>query len=380
MNNTARITLTSFLAYFSMSSMLAPIGLVSAPMAAHFGIDVTQATEAFGALTTGILIGAVLALFVLDRAPLRALFCGLYASFTIALIIMSHGAELPTVRVCLAVIGIASGLGLPAAALTITATYNDAQRSSMLVMTDGAFSVAGFIMPLLTLSLIARGYLWSTIYIVAACITLLLILLAVFSRFPTPERDATSTDPRQWPASVWLIIGALFLYTLGQYAMTWWLPNHLTTSYDAAPQIAGKVVERFWQGMFIAQLLVAWWVLSAGTMRVLRIGAVTGMLGTFPLWLVTDAGTVGWLALLWGVANLGLLKMMLSFATQQIPTPSARLVSFILLGATCGTAVSPFVSSAIVANAGTIAVLWFASGCYVAMSALILIATRRSTA
>ncbi|MEL6871032.1 MAG: MFS transporter TsgA, partial [Pseudomonadota bacterium] len=138
MNNKMRITAASFLAYFSMSAMLAPIGILSSPMASHFGIDVTDATESFSALTGGILIGAVGALLVLDRLALRTVFCISYAVFAIALLIITQGAELGLVRGCLGAIGIASGLGLPAAALTITASYNDAQRSSMLVMTDGA--------------------------------------------------------------------------------------------------------------------------------------------------------------------------------------------------------------------------------------------------
>ena len=73
MSNTQRITLASFLAYFVMSGMLAPIGIVSAPLAAHFGLPVTTVTAGFGWLTVGILVGAVIAWFSFERGTLRAI-------------------------------------------------------------------------------------------------------------------------------------------------------------------------------------------------------------------------------------------------------------------------------------------------------------------
>ena len=61
LNNRHRITLAAFLAYFLMSGMLAPIGIISAPMAAALEIPVTAATASFSWLTIGILIGAIIA-------------------------------------------------------------------------------------------------------------------------------------------------------------------------------------------------------------------------------------------------------------------------------------------------------------------------------
>jgi TsgA-like MFS transporter len=79
----------------------------------------------------------------------------------------------------------------------------------------------------------------------------------------------------------------------------------------------------------------------------------------------------------WGFANLGLLKVVLSFATQMLRRPTARLISSLLLGATIGTAISPWVSSQIVAATSTRFILQFGTGCYVALTILLLIASRR---
>ena len=110
---------------------------------------------------------------------------------------------------------------------------------------------------------------------------------------------------------------------------------------------AGEVVGQFWSGMFVAQLFVAWWVLKMGVQRLVIIGSLTTMLCSVPLWLYGDIDGLIILAFIWGVANLGLLKIIISFATLMVRVPTPRLISGLLLGATLGTAVSPWVTSQI---------------------------------
>jgi fucose permease len=69
-----------------------------------------------------------------------------------------------------------------------------------------------------------------------------------------------------------------------------------------------------------------------------------------------------------------LLKAILSFATEIVELPGARLVSLLLLGATTGTAVSPYVTSQIVEWTDTRTILLFGSGCYGVLLLLMLVA------
>ena len=66
MTNKQRLTLASFLAYFVMSGMLAPMGIISGAMAEYFGLPVTDITARFSWLTLGVLVGAIAALVVFD--------------------------------------------------------------------------------------------------------------------------------------------------------------------------------------------------------------------------------------------------------------------------------------------------------------------------
>ena len=66
--------------YFVMSAMLAPIGILSAPMSEYFGQPVTAVTAQFTWLTGGILVGAVIALGIFDVVRLKPLFVGVYGA------------------------------------------------------------------------------------------------------------------------------------------------------------------------------------------------------------------------------------------------------------------------------------------------------------
>lgn len=371
MTNKHRITLACFLAYFVMSGMLSPIGIISAPMAETLGLSITEVTAGFSWLTFGILIGAVAALFVFDWAGLRQLVILLYGMIAVALLIAGLTGTHVLIWPCLGIVGVCCGIGLAAAALTISRSFDQAQRASMLVITDGSFSVAGIVCSWLAVFAISRQWPWSTAYLFVTLVSVAIVALALVSRYPATDTPRDEGAGLAWPPPVWLCITALFLYTLGQYSLLWWLPAYLTHIFGVPADKAGGVVGQFWSGMFVAQIFVAWWVLKVGARRLVMLAVATTFLGSLPLWHFGDIGVLMVLAFVWGFANLGLLKIVLSYATEQVALPTPRLVSCLLLGATLGTAVSPAVTSQIVERKGLLAVMIFGSGCYLVMAVLV---------
>ena len=373
MHNRARITLASFLAYFLMSGMLAPIGIISTPMATALGIEVADATALFSWLTFGILAGAIAALFVLDSLGLRAVFVLVYGAIAVALLsLIGHSVTLG-LSLALGVVGFGCGVGLAAAALTIAQSYTPRARASLLVVTDGAFSVAGIVCAAVAGYALANDWHWAFGYGCLAVVALIIVVLALSARYPTQEINEQAAGA-EWPATVVCCVAALFLYTLGQYGILWWLPNHLANAGVMPLTEGGTLIERFWTGMFIAQIAVAWLVLKTGARRLSLIAGVGTLTGSVALWMVSDATILPMLALVWGIANLGFLKVTLSFATEQITRPTSRLVSMLLLGATSGTAISPWLTSRIAETFDTMTVLRFSSGCYSLMLLLVIIA------
>ncbi len=372
MNHRQRTTLAAFLAYAVMSGMLAPIGLLSPELAATFDLSITDVTRRFGWLTIGILVGAVLAVELTPRIGLRPLLTTLYVVAAVALVSLRLPLDTDWVWPALGLVGVTSGIGLSAAALTIARSYQRDQRASMLVITDGCFSLAGVGISLFAGYAIASGWHWSSTYLLVGFVALVIAILCAVSRFPEAPEPSASASVVPWPRSAWASIAALFLYTLGQNAITWWLPQHMRGVLGASDTEAGSVVANYWLGMLFAQLFVAWFVYRIGLNRLLGIAVCCCVAASVPLWLLTDRVLVVWMALLFGFLNLGFLKLMISFASEKLPTPTPRLISSLLLGATTGTALSPAITSQIVEWTSVGGVLRFASVCFAVMAFLVL--------
>lgn len=385
-NSQVAITGAAFLAYFAMSGMLAPIGLIAPVLAEQLQLPLTEVTASFSWLTVGILVGSGLALLVLTAFPLRWLMLAVYALAAAAIGSLWLADSPALIWPAIGIVGVCFGVGLAGAALSISRLYRAESRASMLVVTDACFSVAGTIIAWCAVQLIAGGAHWSATYQIVAGVCLTVAIIAALVRFPHRAVDDDAPDGmpslslledvRGWPIALWLCIISLFLYTLGQYAMLWWLPSFLTEYYGVVPELAGSLVGRFWTGMLIAQLFVAWWVYRIGVANLVLIGSLTTALASLPLWHTGNMTVLPWLALLWGFANLGLLKMVLSFGTQTVRDPSPAVVSALLFGATSGTALSPWLTSNLVELWGMLSVLQFSSFCYFSL-VILLFAARR---
>jgi TsgA-like MFS transporter len=299
-----------------------------------------------------------------------------YGAITVSLVSLSVYQNLSWLAWCLGLVGVGCGVGLPAAALVISRTFDDARRASMLVITDGFFSVAGIVCSWLAVWFVANAGVWWGVYLFVAAVAAAVVVLALLSQYPeTEDTQSADSDPRSWPRAAWLCIAALCAYTLAQNAILWWLPQYAEQHLQASAEQAGSLVGQFWSGMFAAQIFVAWWVLKVGVVRLLWLAVAGTMLFSVPLWLVTDIEALWLLAALWGFTNLGLLKVVLSFASQFTVVASPRLVSGLLLGATTGTAVSPWVSSQIVSWGDAGSALRFGSAAYLGMAVLLVIAS-----
>ncbi len=381
------MTLACFLAYCVMSGMLAPIGVVLPPLAEELGLSAPAAGALFSWLTVGILVGSGLALVVFDLLSLRAAMLLVYVVLAGSLLLLRFTGSPWVLRLALGVVGTGCGIGLAGAASAIALLYAGERRASMLVVTDSFFSAAGAGTSALAVVFVAAGLHWASTYLLVGGVAALIVVLAAVSRFPTSgasreavlssEADEAAAPTLRWPGPVWLCIVALFLYTLGQNSMLWWLPSHLEAALPMAREEAGSVVSRYWTGMFCGQLLVAWWVLRLGARRMVLASTLGTSLGSLPLWLVTAPAWLPWLAFAWGLLNFGLLKVTVAFASDAVTVPSPRLIAALLFGATLGTAVSPAVTSAVVATGGALAVLRFSSFCFFLLAVLLVFARRR---
>ena len=131
LNNKNRITLGSFLAYFVMSAIISPLGLISGPLADFFDVSLTAANASFTYLTSGVFVGTLIAIFIFDFIELRRVVIGGVATICLAIYALYAFQSFAVFSLCLGLIGVSCGVELSAAAVVITKIYDEKLRASM---------------------------------------------------------------------------------------------------------------------------------------------------------------------------------------------------------------------------------------------------------
>ena len=169
---------------------------------------------------------------------------------------------------------------------------------------------------------------------------------------------------------------ALLIYLTGQNFILMWLPSYAQQVISMSASDAGSLISNFWAGMLGGQLIAAAILIKAATRTIALLAAILTAFSTMPLWLVDQPAYMPYLSFCWGFVTLGLLKLILSLATEMVAVPSPRLVSVLLMAATTGTAISPSLSSALVAANTPLLALKVGTGCFFIVILLVVFAYR----
>ena len=333
-----------------MSAIISPLGVVTGSIAARYGVSVTEATASFTWLTTGILVGTLLAIFIFDYFRLKSVILGGVIVICLSIYAIYAFSSFTVVVVSLGFIGTACGIELAAAAVST--------------------SLGGF--------LIAREFHWSSAYLPAFVTALMVGLLALTSRYPaTIERakdDTSKNENAEWPLSVHLVGAAMLIYLVGVTSINSWIPNYSQDRMGLDIATAGLLVSRLFFGMFIGQLITFFLVLRLPLRPLILVYAFMAMTMSGFLW-ATDAAAQLQLAMfVLGLLTGGLFKTVLTYGTTLVVHPSPKMVSYLIFCASFGTAIAPFVSAIIVDLLDMRAVLQFSTLCYAAMLAMLLAA------
>ncbi len=359
--NQVALTLASFLAYFALSGMLAPIGILVEPGAVALGVSAGEMVRTLGFFSSGTLAGSIAAVFLLPNVRLKVITLSVYGGASVALVVLLFmPADLRVIGACLALLGLCLGIGLAQAALVISRIYSETYRPSMLVATDGSFSLAAFVTASATVFLLTQGAPWASIYGLILVVVLVIFVTAFWLDFPENVRSEDSEDAglsvRAWPRTIWFLAAALFCYTFGQSSFLIWLPSFAQTSIVLSAAEGGHLVGQYWLGMFIGQILTVLIVAYLGAVKMSFIGALGCLMAAALLFIhPMSLGSPSMLALIWGVGNFGLLKCLISQATLEFNEIPAGLIPSLLLSGSLGTACSPLVSSWMVEAMGVAA-------------------------
>ena len=252
----------------------------------------------------------------------------------------------------------------------------------MLVITDASFSLSGTFCTALVVVYLANGLHWSSGYSTVAALALVTLVLTAFSTFPEVPHEDQQTIKQElasWPIGIYFCMLALLIYLTGQNFILIWLPNYAQQAISMSPSDAGGLISNFWAGMLGGQLIAAAILIKADTRTMTLLAAILTAFSTIPLWSVNNPNYMPYLTFCWGFVTLGLLKLILSLATEMVEVPSPRLVSVLLMAATTGTAISPSLSSMLVAATAPSIALKMGTGCFLLVILLVIFAYRTAS-
>ena len=379
--NKSRITFGAFLAYFVMSAVISPLGVVSAPIAEHFGISVTTATATFTYLTTGLLVGTLIAVFVFDYIRLRYVVGGGMLLIALSIYAMYAIDNMAALAAGLALIGALCGIELSAGAVVITGIFEEKLRASMLLLTDSIYSIAGVLSTFLAGIFLARGLHWSSTYLLAFVATLIVVIISILSSYPETRdelEDGTARDSiADWPASVHLVGLAMLAYLVGLTSIYSWIPNYANEAFGLDVEAGSQLVSRKFLGMFLGQLVMFVLVLKFPLRLLITVYSILATLLTASLWMVESSAQLSVAMLMLGLITGGVFKPLLTYGTTLVKHASPKMVSYLIFVASSGTAMAPFVSAFIVEQFAIVSALQFATACYLTM--VILVAITRAS-
>lgn len=384
--NKFRVTLTSFLAYFVMSAVISPLGIVTGPVARHYDLSITVATAGFSYLTAGILVGTLVSFVIFDLVRIKNIilcFSGLNCLSLASIYIVDLYLFFP---LWLFLAGLSCGVNLTAGIIVITNTYTAGLRASMMLLTDSFYSMAGVISTFLAGIFILNQLHWSSAYLLAFTVSLLIIFVAWFSSFPTvSKRESTPVDrgaSNYWPVEIYLIGASILIYLAGFVTIYTWIPNYTQEQFNLNPDTAGKLISRLFLGMFIGQLIMFFLVLKFSPTRVIFISGLLSTLLTVTLWSVDSVSHLIISVFILGLVTGGMLKLIIAFGTMLVAAPSPKMISYLIFNSALGTAIAPAASALIVERYEMVTALQFTSLCYCMMFALLVfsyISQRRKT-
>ncbi|AUY23794.1 MAG: MFS transporter TsgA [Mixta calida] len=378
MTNRNRIGLTwiSFFSYALTGALVIVTGMVLGDIANYFQLPVSEMSNTFTFLNTGILVAVFLNAWLMEIVPLKRQLIFGFVLMLLAVLGLMTSHSLAVFSVCMFVLGVVSGITMSIGTFLITHIYEGRQRGSRLLFTDSFFSMAGTVFPVIAGMLLARHLPWYWVYVCIGVIYLAIFLLTLTVEFPVlgkKQHDAQPVAKEKWGVGVLLLSIAALCYILGQLGFISWVPEYATKSMGMDISAAGQLVGNFWTSYMIGMWAFSFILRFFDLQRILMVLAALATLLMY--WFVssTEPGMLKWIIIGLGFFSSAIYTTIITLGSQQTKVSSPKLVNFILTCGTVGTMLTFVVTGPIVAKGGAHAALATANGLYAVVFVMCLL-------
>ncbi|QFU25392.1 MFS transporter TsgA [Shewanella eurypsychrophilus] len=383
MKNKISLTILSFLANFIMAGFATQFGMLIEPIAEKFAANVNEVASIFSLLNGGALAGTIAAFFLIEKIGVKRMTLISYLSIAVSAAALHFTSSLSVVMIAMTIIGLCGGVGLCIAGTIVVSVWKDKIQSTMLVVQDATFNVAGVVFPLITTYALSHALSWSYSYLAVGLVALGTAMMALMTNFELCEKSANSDDSSaeqsEWNFSIISAGIGLFLGMLALYTFLTWAPMFVKEKFDIPFEEAGNIITQYWSAALVGALL--------STLIVSRVKIQHFLMGMMALALIITSLIVttdklewmGYLTYGYGFACAALYNAFIAYGVSFVKQASSKNVSYILISGSAGAMFSPAISSMFESIIGLQTVMYAIPVIY-ALILVMLVVSRRQTA
>lgn len=349
MKNKIALTLISFLANFIMAGFASQFGMLIEPIAQQYNADINAVASIFSLLNGGALAGTIAAFLLIEKVGVKRMTLIIYSVVFACALAMHLSSSLWPVMVAVTLVGFCGGIGLCVAGTIVVSVWQDRMQSTMLVVQDATFNVAGVVFPLVTTFALTHNMSWSYSYLTVGIVALLTLGIVMLTRFSACESAQTpgQAEPikSQWNAGI--ISGGigLFLGMLALYTFLTWAPLFVKNKFGIPFEDAGNIITQYWAAALVGALV------STGI--VARVKIHYFLLSIILLACIITAVIVSkdalsgldYLVYSYGFVCAALYNAFIAYGVSFVKRASSRNVSYILISGSAGAMFSPAISA-----------------------------------
>ncbi|MGF1874683.1 MFS transporter TsgA [Photobacterium frigidiphilum] len=348
MKNKITLTAISFLANFVMAGFATQFGMLVEPIADMYSANVNDVAFIFSLLNGGALAGTIAAFFLIEKIGIKRITVLSYSAIGVSAFGLYLAPSLSLVMIAMTIIGFCGGVGLCIAGTIVVSVWKDKLQSTMLVVQDATFNVAGVVFPLVTTYALTNSLSWSISYLTVGCVAIATAFVALMTNFKSCEgSDQEDADKNKSEWNLGIISGGvgLFLGMLALYTFLTWAPMFVKEKFSIPFEDAGNIITQYWSAALVGAL-VSTVIVSRMKIQHFLITIISFAMVLTALIVTTEQ--LSWLPYLtygYGFACAALYNAFIAYGVSFVKSASSKNVSYILISGSAGAMFSPAISS-----------------------------------
>lgn len=250
----------------------------------------------------------------------------------------------------MSLIGLCGGVGLCIAGTIVVSIWQDKVQSTMLVVQDATFNIAGVIFPLITTYSLTHALSWASSYLTVGIIAVLMLVIIISTNFdlmvaPKVVKKQKNNQKSEWNFGILSAGLGLFLAMLALYTFLTWAPLFVSQKFAITFEDAGNIITQYWAAALIGALV--------STVIVSRIKIhhffITIILLAFVITIAIvntqNLNCISYYTYCYGFVCSALYNSFVAYGVTFVKNASSKNVSFILVSGSAGAMFSPAISS-----------------------------------